>query len=41
MKRAATHLVGSHDFSSFEGTLTDNEDPICDLRNCLSNETGT
>ena len=32
MKRAATHLVGSHDFSSFEGTLTDNEDPICDLR---------
>jgi len=32
MKHAATHLIGSHDFSSFEGTLTDNEDPICDLR---------
>jgi len=32
MEQAATYLVGSHDFSSFEGTLTDNEDPICDLR---------
>lgn len=32
MKQAATHLVGSRDFSSFEGTLTDNEDPICHLR---------
>jgi tRNA pseudouridine38-40 synthase len=32
MQEAATYLVGSHDFSSFEGTLTDNEDPVCDLR---------
>lgn len=32
MAQAATHLVGSHDFSSFEGTLTDNEDPVCDMR---------
>ena len=32
MERAASYLLGSHDFSSFEGTLTDNEDPICDLR---------
>jgi tRNA pseudouridine38-40 synthase len=32
MQRAASHLVGAHDFSSFEGTLTDNEDPVCDLR---------
>jgi tRNA pseudouridine38-40 synthase len=32
MKQAATHLIGSRDFSSFEGTLTDNEDPICHLR---------
>jgi tRNA pseudouridine38-40 synthase len=32
MEQAAAHLVGSHDFSSFEGTLTDNEDPVCDLR---------
>lgn len=32
MERAAAHLTGSHDFSSFEGTLTDNEDPVCDLR---------
>jgi tRNA pseudouridine38-40 synthase len=32
MQEAATYLVGSHDFSSFEGTLTDNEDHVCDLR---------
>ena len=32
MARAAAHLTGSHDFSSFEGALTDNEDPVCDLR---------
>ena len=32
MEQAATFLVGSHDFSSFEGSLTDNEDPVCDLR---------
>jgi tRNA pseudouridine38-40 synthase len=32
MEQAAIHLVGSHDFSSFEGTLTDNEDPVCHLR---------
>jgi tRNA pseudouridine38-40 synthase len=32
MEHAATFLVGSHDFSSFEGSLTDNEDPVCDLR---------
>lgn len=32
MEQAATHLTGSHDFSSFECTLTDNEDPVCDLR---------
>jgi tRNA pseudouridine38-40 synthase len=32
MQHAAMHLVGAHDFSSFEGTLTDNEDPICDLQ---------
>ncbi len=32
MRQGAAHLLGSHDFSSFEGTLTDNEDPICTLR---------
>ena len=32
MEQAAAHLVGSHDFSSFEGSLTDNEDPLCELR---------
>jgi tRNA pseudouridine38-40 synthase len=32
MQKAASALVGSHDFSSFEGALTDNEDPICHLQ---------
>jgi tRNA pseudouridine38-40 synthase len=32
MRRAAIDLVGTHDFSSFEGTLTDNEDPVCRLQ---------
>ena len=32
MEGAAAHLIGTHDFSSFEGTLTDNEDPFCQLR---------
>jgi tRNA pseudouridine38-40 synthase len=31
MREAAAFLVGPHDFSSFEGTLSDNEDPICRL----------
>jgi len=32
MQRAASLLAGSRDFSSFEGSLTDNEDPVCDLQ---------
>ena len=32
MRQAAVFLVGSHNFTSFEGTLTDNEDPICQLQ---------
>ena len=32
MRRAASYLIGSHDFTSFEGTLTDNEDPSCHLQ---------
>lgn len=32
MNRAALHLIGSHDFSSFETQPTENEDPICDLQ---------
>ncbi|HJT21741.1 MAG TPA: tRNA pseudouridine(38-40) synthase TruA [Nitrospira sp.] len=31
MREAAMNLVGTHDFSSFEGSLTDNEDPMCRL----------
>jgi tRNA pseudouridine38-40 synthase len=32
MRQAALLLVGSHNFTSFEGTLTDNEDPMCHLQ---------
>ena len=32
MQQAATSLIGSQDFSSFEGTLTDNNNPICHLQ---------
>jgi len=32
MRQAATTLVGSQDFSSFEGSLTDNTNPICHLQ---------
>ena len=32
MREAASLLVGHHDFSSFQGSPTDNENPICDLR---------
>ncbi len=32
MREAARHLVGRHDFSSFQNSPTDNENPVCDLR---------
>jgi tRNA pseudouridine38-40 synthase len=32
MQQAAATLIGSQDFSSFEGSLTDNTDPICHLQ---------
>lgn len=32
MQQAASALIGSHDFSSFEGSLTDNDDPRCNLQ---------
>jgi tRNA pseudouridine38-40 synthase len=32
MQQAATTLIGSQDFSSFEGSLTDNKNPICHLQ---------
>jgi len=32
MRQAASPLIGSNNFTSFEGTLTDNEDPICHLQ---------
>jgi len=31
MQQAATMLIGSQDFSSFEGSLTDNTNPVCHL----------
>ncbi len=32
MQQAAATLIGTQDFSSFEGSLTDNENPICHLQ---------
>jgi len=32
MREGASLLAGRHDFSSFQGSPTDNENPICDLR---------
>jgi len=32
MQQAAAALIGSQDFSSFEGSLTDNTNPICHLQ---------
>lgn len=32
MNRAASLLIGKHDFSSFQTQPTDNEDPICHIR---------
>lgn len=32
MQQAAATLIGSQDFTSFEGSLTDNTNPICDLQ---------
>jgi tRNA pseudouridine38-40 synthase len=32
MQQAASTLIGSRDFSSFEGSLTDNTNPICHLQ---------
>ncbi len=32
MNQAALHLIGSHDFSSFETQPTENEDPVCHLQ---------
>ena len=32
MQYAAATLIGSQDFSSFEGSLTDNDNPICHLQ---------
>ncbi len=32
IKEAATYLEGQHDFSSFEGSPTDNQNPVCQLQ---------
>jgi tRNA pseudouridine38-40 synthase len=32
MREAARHLVGKHDFSSFQGHPTDVDNPVCDLQ---------
>ena len=37
MRQAAASLIGSQDFTSFEGSLTDNENPICHLQRLTVN----
>jgi tRNA pseudouridine38-40 synthase len=32
MRQAATLLIGRHDFSSFQGSPTDNDNPMCEIR---------
>lgn len=32
MREACNHLIGKHDFSSFQGHPTDVENPVCDLQ---------
>jgi len=40
MRQAASFLVGSHNFTSFEGTLTENEDPMCHLQQLSLDQQG-
>lgn len=40
MSEAAAHLVGAHDFSSFEGSPTDNENPHCHLQRLAVEQLG-
>lgn len=40
IQKAAMHLIGTHDFSSFEGSLTDNEDPMCRLERLTISKEG-
>ncbi|KAF4516149.1 hypothetical protein B566_EDAN000387 [Ephemera danica] len=35
MNQAALHLIGSHDFSSFETQPTENKNPICHLQHLI------
>ncbi|HEX8750022.1 MAG TPA: tRNA pseudouridine synthase A [Nitrospira sp.] len=40
MTRATSFLIGSHNFTSFEGTLTENEDPMCHLQQLSLDQQG-
>jgi tRNA pseudouridine38-40 synthase len=40
MQQAAATLIGAKDFSSFEGSLTDNNNPICNLQRFAVNRQG-
>jgi tRNA pseudouridine38-40 synthase len=40
MQQAAATLIGVKDFSSFEGSLTDNNNPICNLQRFTVNRHG-
>ena len=34
MEQAAQHFLGKHDFSSFQGSPTDNNNPMCCIERC-------
>lgn len=40
MKKAASHLIGTHDCSSFQTQPTENEDPICCLQQLVVSREG-
>ncbi|NGZ02777.1 MAG: tRNA pseudouridine(38-40) synthase TruA, partial [Nitrospira sp. WS238] len=40
MNMAASHLIGTHDFSSFQTQPTENEDPICRLQQLVVSRDG-
>lgn len=40
MNKAATQLIGSHDFSSFQTQPTENEDPVCHVQHLVVSREG-
>ena len=41
MEQAARHFLGKHDFSSFQGSPTDNQNPMCCIERCTATKEGS